>query len=120
MSSDPDKLWRHVAGRLRKEEGLCPPTPEEAFEEYQKAVPANLSGERKQEIFEFAITDEIPSLERGDETPQWMSVALPADVEKEEAVLCRNEGEADSETKRLELELQDKMLREDRERGKKH
>lgn len=121
MSSDPDKLWRHVAGRLRKEEGLCPPTPEEALQEYQKTIPADLSGERMKEIFDFATSDEIEPLEREEleEPLPWMSSALPAGVEEEEAALCHNEGEADLEAERLERELQEKMLREDQERGKK-
>jgi hypothetical protein len=118
MSSDPDKLWKHVAGRLRKEEGLCPPTPEEAAQEYEKTQSVRLSAERLQEIFEFAISEDIPDLEREEEAPLWLSEVLPAGVEEDEAVLCHNEGEADPEAERLERELQEKMLREDEERGK--
>jgi len=122
MSSDPDKLWKHVAGRLRKEEGLCPPTSDEAQQEYEKTVPVELSKERIEEIFRFATSDEIPNLERDDheeDVHPWMSVTLPAGVEEEEAALCRNEGKADPEAERLERELQEKMLREDKERDKK-
>ena len=122
MNSDPDKLWRHVAGRLRKQEGLCPPTPDEAQQEYEKTVLVKLSKERMEEIFRFATSEDVPDLEREDEEdelPPWMSVALPAGVEEEEAALCHNEGEADPEAERLERELQEKMLREDKERGKK-
>src|SRR6266481_2815851 len=99
MSSDPDKLWKHVAGRLRKEEGLCPPTSDEAQQEYEKTVPVKLSKERMEEIFKFATSDIIPHLERNEEeeVPPWMSVALPTDVKEEEAALCHNEGEADLE-----------------------
>src|SRR5438874_1650916 len=119
MISDLDKLWMHVAGRLRKEEGLCPPTPEEAAQEYKKTQAVRLSAERLQEIFEFAISEDIPDLKREEEAPLWLSEALPIGVEEDEAVLCHNEGEADPEAERLERELQEKMLREDEERGKK-
>jgi len=121
MSSDPDKLWKHVVGRLRKEEGLCLPTPDEAQQEYEKTVPVTLSRERMEEILMFATSDDIPDLEREseDDILPWMSVASPANVVEEEAALCHNEGEADSEAERLERELQEKMLREDNERGKK-
>jgi hypothetical protein len=119
MSSDPDKLWKHVAGRLRKEEGLCPPTPEEAAREYEKTQAVRLSAERLQEIFQFAISEEIPDLVREEEPPLWLSESLPASVEQEETALCHNEGEANPEAERLERELQEKMLREDEERGKK-
>ena len=122
MNSDPDKLWKHVAGRLRKEEGLCLPTSDEAQQEYEKTVATRLSKERMEEILRFATSDEIPGFERDEEedkVPPWMSVALPAGVEEEEAALCHNEGEADLEAERLERELQEKMLREDKERDKK-
>src|SRR4051794_19987119 len=114
MSSDPDKLWKHVAGRLRKEEGLCPPTPDEAQQEYENTVPVKLTKERMEEILRFATSDEIPHLQRGDEeeAPPWMSAALPADVKEEEAALCHNEGDADPDAERVERELQEKMLRE--------
>ncbi|MEK7856220.1 MAG: hypothetical protein AAB288_09030 [Acidobacteriota bacterium] len=120
MSFDPDKLWKHVAGRLRKEEGLCLPTPDEAQAEYEKTVPVILSKERMEEIFMFATSDDIPNLGSDEEeaTP-WASVALPTGVEEEEAALCHNEGEADPEAERLERELQEKMLWEEKERGKK-
>jgi hypothetical protein len=121
MNSDPDKLWKHVAGRLRKEEGLCPPTSEEAKKEYEKTVPVELSKERMEEIFRFATSDHIPELQRDEEeakAPPWMSDPLPAGVQEEEAALCRNEGDEDAEAERLERELQEKMLREDKERGK--
>ncbi len=122
MSSDADKLWRQVAGRLRKEEGLCPPTPDEAQQEYEKTVPVTLSQERMEEIFRFATSDHIPDLKRDgedEEIPPSMSAALPAGVAEEEAALCRDEGVADPEAERLERELQEKMLRKDEERGKK-
>lgn len=120
MSSDPDKLWKHVAGRLREEKGLCPPTSDEAKKEYEKTVSVELSQERMEEIFRFATSEHIPELKREEEAevPPWMSVALPANVQEEEAALCHNEGEADPEAERLERELQEKMLREDKERGK--
>jgi hypothetical protein len=108
MNSDPNKLWKHVAGRLRREEGLCPPTPDEAHQEYEKTVPIKLSQERLEEILRFATSEVIPALERDDgedKAPPWMSSDLPAGVAEEEAALCHNEGEADLEAERLEREL---------------
>jgi hypothetical protein len=118
MSSDPDKLWKHVAGRLRKEEGLCPPTPEEAQQAYNKAKDIQLSAERLQEIFEAATSDEIPKCEDSCAYP-WESESSSESVMEDELALCHNEGDADPEAERLERELQEKMLREDEERDKK-
>ena len=99
-----------------------PPDPDEAQQEYEKTAPIKLSKERLEEIFRFATSEEIPALDRDDDedkAPPWRSLALPAGVEEEEAALCHNEGEADAEAERLERELQEKMLREDKERGNK-
>lgn len=118
MNSDPDKLWKHVAGRLREEEGLCPPTPDEAEKAYDKAEAIPLSPERLQEILEAATSEHIPTLDE-ERTFSWESESLVEGVREDELALCHNEGETDPEAERLERELQEKMLREDEERDKK-
>jgi hypothetical protein len=108
MSSDDDKFWENVAGKLRKKKGFCPPTPEEAEAAFNAAPSVPLSEERINSIVDAATgKDELTE-------DEWQEDEELEDA-KGELQLYRKPGEGDEAAKKAEQELEDEMLNDDPE-----
>jgi hypothetical protein len=110
MSADADRVWDLLAGKLRKQKGLCPPTPEEAERAYRKAPSVPLSRERMDEILKAAISGELPEKEPDDVV--FNDDHVDKEVEADALALCRNEGDEPAAEQR-EKDLEDKLLSDD-------
>lgn len=112
MSSDADKLWDDLAGKLRKKQGFCPLTPEEASAAYRDAPEEDISEDLIREIVESATT-------RGEEgwTPdqdeEWDGEESIDEAHEGRYQIHRNEGEKTPETDQKEDDLKRKMLNDD-------
>lgn len=108
MSSEADKLWEALARKLRKKQGFCPLTPEEASAAYRDAPEEEISEERIQEIVESATSREE---ERW--TPDQDGDEIPDAAAEGRFQIHRNEGEKTPETDKKEEDLKRKMLSDD-------
>lgn len=112
MSSEADKLWEDLAVKLRKKQGFCPLTPEEAEAAFNEAPAEPLSEERINSIVESATSGED-----GDWTPDlqgdWEEESAHDDVTEGKYQMHRNEGEKTSETDQIEDDLEKEMLSDD-------
>ncbi len=112
MSSDADKLWEDLAPKLRKKQGFCPLTPEEAAAAYRDAPEVKISEERIKEIVDSATSS-------GDEewTPdqdgEWDGDEVVDEAARGRYQIHRNEGEKTPETDKKEDDLKRKMLSDD-------
>ncbi len=112
MSSDADKLWDDLAGKLRKKQGFCPLTPEEAAAAFRAAPDEPLSEDRIDSIVEWATSRD----EGGwapDEDGEWGGEAAHGEAAQGQYQLFRNEGEKTPETDETEADLRRKMLSDD-------
>lgn len=112
MSSDADRLWENLAGKLRKKQGFCPLTPEEAAAAYRDAPEEEISEERVQEIVESATSRS----EEGwtpDQDKEWDGDEVPDEAAEGRYQIHRNEGEKTPDTDKKEDDLKRKMLRDD-------
>jgi hypothetical protein len=113
MSSDADRFWEDLAGKLRKKKGLCPLTPEEAEQAYAEAPEVPLSPD--------LIESMVESIVAGEDPPPWEPVsdedwdADPAfdEIEEEALALFRNQGEVDPDAEKAEKSLEEKLLNDD-------
>ena len=105
MSPDDDTFWKNVVGKLRKKEGFCPPTPEEAEAAFDEAPSVDLSEERLDSIVEAVTSDGKDADWQEDEE----------NAETGEPVLYRKPGEGDPTAKKNEKELEEEMLTDDPE-----
>ena len=98
MSSEADKLWEDLAVKLRKKQGFCPLTPEEAAAVYGDAPEPNRSRRDASKIVESATSDGeeewTPVPERRLGTTTWSSTRPP----RSRYQIHRNEGENTPET----------------------
>jgi hypothetical protein len=112
MSSDADKVFDQVTNKLRKKKGLCPPTPEEAAEAFKKTKPIPVSEEEQAAIVDAMLSEETPI--RGDDASEpWSSTPLDQEIDADCQAICRNPGEGDEDTERLEAEIEQELLKED-------
>ena len=111
MSSDADQVFDLVAGKLRRKKGLCPPTPEEAAAAFKNAKAIPLSQEQKDSLVDSMLAEEWPARI----ADRQCRVVQPVDqeIDSEARVLCRNAGDEDEESLRLESELDARLLEED-------
>ncbi len=109
MSSEADKLWEDLAVKLRKKQGFCPLTPEEAEAAFNEAPAEPLSEGRINSIVESATSDKD-----GDWTPDlqgdWEDESAHDEVAEKKYQLHRNEGENTSETDQIEDDLEKEIL----------
>ena len=112
MSSDADKLWDDLAGKLRKKQGFCPLTPMEASAAYRDADEVDIAEDFIREIVESATTcDEegwIP-----DQDEEWSDVESFEEAHEGRYQIHRNEGAKTPETDQKEDDLKRKMLSDD-------
>jgi len=111
MSSDADKVFDLVADKLRKKKGLCPPTPEEAAEAFKKAKAIPVTEEEHQAIVDAMLSETVPVPETEGPEP-WQSAPLDQEIDAECQAICRNPGEGDEETERLEAKIEEELLEE--------
>jgi hypothetical protein len=112
MSSDADKLWDDLAGKLRKKQGFCPLTPEEAAAAYRDAPEEEVSEDLVREIVESATS----CGEEGwtpDQDDGWDDEEAPDAAAEGRFQIHRNEGEKTPETDKKEDDLKRKMLSDD-------
>jgi hypothetical protein len=113
MSSDADRFWEDLAGKLRKRKGLCPLTPEEAEQAYAEAPEVPLSPDLIESMVESIVSGEAPpswepvSDEDGDDDP------IFAEIEEEALALFRNQGDMDPNTEQAEKSLEEELLNDD-------
>lgn len=112
MSSDADKVFDLVANKLRKKKGLCPPTPEEAAEAFKKTKAIPVTEEEQASIVDAMLSEETPLHARESAEP-WASELLDQEIEADCLAICRNPGEGDKETERLEAKIEQELLEED-------
>jgi hypothetical protein len=112
MSSDADKFWEDVAGKLRKKKGLCPLTPEEAERAYNEAPEIPLSPELINSMVESITSGKQASLEP-DPEEEWDDDPAFAEVDEQALAVYRNQGEEDPETKQAEADLEEELLSDD-------
>ncbi len=111
MSSDADKVFDLVANKLRKKKGLCPPTPEEAAEAFKKTNAIPLTEEEHESIVDAMLSEQAPV--RDAERPEpWHSMPLDQEIDADCHAICRNPGEGDEETERLEAKIDQELLEE--------
>ena len=111
MSSDADKVFDLVANKLRKKKGLCPPTPEEAAEAFRKAKAIPLTQEEQDAIVQAMLSEEWPA--RRTEEDIWQNQPVDTEIDAESRALCRNAGDGDEESDRLEAQMDKELLEED-------
>jgi hypothetical protein len=112
MSSEADKLWEDLAGKLRKKQGFCPLTPEEATAAYNDAPEEQISEERIQEIVESA-TSRGEEAWTPDQDEDWDGDKVPDEAAEGRYQIHRHEGEKTPETDKKEDDLKRKMLGDD-------
>jgi hypothetical protein len=112
MSSDADKVFDLVANKLRKKQGLCPPTPEEAAEAFKKAKAIPLTEEEHESIVEAMLSQQtqVPDYEQAE---SWRGAPLNQEIDSECQAIYRNPGEDDEEANRLEAKIDQELLAED-------
>ena len=110
MSSDADKMWEDLAPKLRKKQGFCPLTPEEAEAEYNNAPIDPISKEKIKSMVDAAIsrTDDDWT-----EDEDWGEDSALDEAASGNLQLFRNEGEKTPETDQKEDELRRRMLGDD-------
>lgn len=114
MNSDADKLWDDLVGKLRKKQGFCPLTPEEASAAFKDAPEEDISEDFIREIVESAITRS----EEGwtpDQEEEWGYEESFDSIHEGRYQIHRNEGERTPETDNKEEDLKRKMLSDDAE-----
>ena len=112
MNSDADKLWDDLAGKLRKKQGFCPLTPEEAEAAFNDAPAEPLSADRINSIVESATSREQDSW-TPDDDDDWDGDSALDEAAEGKYQLYRNEGEITPETDKKEEDLRRKMLSDD-------
>ncbi len=112
MSSDADKVFDLVANKLRKKKGLCPPTPEEAAEAFKKTKAIPISDDEQASIIDAMLSEGTPPSHYQAAEP-WASTPLDQEIDAECQAICRNPGEGDEETERLEAQIEQQLLEED-------
>jgi hypothetical protein len=112
MSSDADKFWEDVAGKLRKVKGLCPLTPEEAEKAYDEAPEVPLSPELINSMVESITSEEQLHWDAGPDE-DWDDDPAFAEVDEQALAAYCNQGEEDSETKQAEDDLERELLGDD-------
>jgi hypothetical protein len=112
MSSDDDKFWNELAGKLRKTKGLGPLTPEEAEAAFDDAPPALSSMDQIDSIVEMVTSGELTSWEPVSDC-DWEDDAAIAEIGEQTRSMFRNQGEEDPDSERAEKELEDQLLSDD-------
>jgi hypothetical protein len=112
MSSDADKVFDLVANKLRKKKGLCPPTAEEAAEAFKKAKPIPVTEEEQAAIVDAMLSEDSPIGSDG-AVPDWSNAPIDEEINADCQAICRNPGEGDADTERLEAEIEQELLKED-------
>lgn len=112
MSSDADKYWHEIAGKLRKKKGLGPLTPSEAEAAFDAAPEIPLSDDQIQSITDSVSSGELTTWEP---TPNldWTNEVNLEEVEEGVGQLFRNEGDRDPKTDKAEEELRQELLDDD-------
>src|SRR5262245_47241068 len=112
MSSDADKVFDLVANKLRKKKGLCPPTPEEAAEAFMKTKAMPVSEAEQASIVDAMLSQETSPSHLEAFEPR-ISTPLDHEIDAECQAICRNPGEGDQETDRLEAQIEQRLLEDD-------
>lgn len=114
MTSDDDKFWNDVAGKLRKLKGLCPPTPEEAETAFAEAPDMPLSDEQVNLIVKSVTSGTQGS---GEAVPdgEWCDDPSLDGIDEETMQLFRNKGDQDAETEQIENALEQELLSDEAE-----
>lgn len=110
MSSDADRFWETVAGKLRKKKGFCPLTAEEAEAAFDKAPSVPLSKEQIASILKAATSD-VEDEDSDDD--EWQDDDEMTSCKEKQLQLFRKPGEGDEEARKNEKELEDEMLNDD-------
>lgn len=111
MTSQDDKYWNSIVGKLRRAQGMCPLTPEEAEAAFDSAPDMPLSDEQIRRMTEAAMSGAL--LEGGlDDDKPWDESEYE-NLPEESLQIFRNEGEPDTDVEGREGELEDKMLNGD-------
>lgn len=100
MTSDADRFWEGVAGKLRRAKGFSIPTPEEAEAELDAAKEEPLTDEQIDAMMRAAVSEELDTYTP---TPDlsWLGEAKDSLIDQEQLVLNRNRGEEDTEVEEL-------------------
>lgn len=106
--NDADRYWKKNSGKLRRFKGLAPLTPEEAEAALSKIPPREMPDDELDFLVDAIVGGEIPEPELHRST-EWSPDSNFSEVDCE-AVLFRNEGDADPEAKQLEEELLKELL----------
>ncbi len=112
MSSDADKYWHDIAGKLRKKKGLSPLTPQEAEAAFDAAPEIPLSDDHIRSIVESVKSGELTTWEPLPNL-DWTDELDLQTVEDGVGQLFRNEGKHDPETDKAEEELREELLGDD-------
>jgi hypothetical protein len=113
MSSEADRFWDEIAGKLRKKKGFCPLTPKEAEAAYNAAPDVPLPGDRIASIVRAATTGETER-EAPEPAAEWEEDDQVSEVAGQAHQLCRNKGD-NSDTDQEEKDLEDELLNDDGE-----
>lgn len=112
MSAEADKLWDDLAGHLRKKQGFCPLTPEEAGAAYRDASDEGLPDDFIQELVD-SVTARGEAGWTPDQEDEWGDEEIPDAAAEGRYQIYRNEGEKTPETDKAEDDLRRKMLNDD-------
>lgn len=111
MTSDADKYWKSIVGKLRRAQGMCPLTPEEAEAAYDASPDMPLSPEEIERMSEAAVNGEL--LEWGVDTDEPWNESSYENANERSLQVFRNEGEEDTEAQERERDLEDRLLNDD-------
>lgn len=114
MSHDAEKRLGELAAKLRKIEGLCPMTDEEADAAYDAAPEEPLTENDIQSIVESVTSGELASWEPIPDL-DWIDEVDLENVSDDAYQLHRNKGEDDEESKLAEDELRREMIEDEDE-----
>jgi hypothetical protein len=112
MSSDADKVFDLVANKLRRQKGLCPPTPDEAAEAFRKAKAIPLTPEEHDAIVNAMLSEQTP-LRDSEKAELWRGAPLDQEIDAECQAIYRNPGADDEETRQLEAKIDQELLEDD-------
>ncbi|HUE72854.1 MAG TPA: hypothetical protein VMP01_18360 [Pirellulaceae bacterium] len=113
--NDPEKQLKEMIQKLRKREGLCPMTDDEADAAFDAAPADPMSKEQIRSIVDLVTSGNTAPWDDAMGEPVWDDEIDVSEVEEGLVCMHRNEGESDKSADAIEDELRDELLSQEDE-----
>ena len=112
MTSEEDKYWKTIVGRLRRAQGMCPLSLRRKLKLFTNRPPTcHLRPRRFERMSEAVMNGELLDWNDPEDKP-WDESAYE-NASEESLQIFRNEGEQETEAQQRERDLEDKLLNDD-------